>query len=294
MTELFSGKGDLIELKSFALAELESGDDGPHIDTTLLTHSEIACQLVHHVMKSGGRISLPCVIQANRTAAPGFIYINDNSAISEHASSSGHSALWTWLSAKGFSMGLMLSSQGESAGPVTGFSGRHDAFLANINLDQLASAVGLLVGDESHKVPLNELVRLITEPNDYSRWLMWPQPRAVAPTFHFPEEKYTSHSDADGYSQWLSTNGRSACYAIVKNFTFSPLSEPTFDIEVKKGGLSHDFQLVKSMGSLLLLDYVGEVVHPGSNGYMVLLKACVTAAKRYWRDSNLQNGSNIG
>jgi hypothetical protein len=48
------------------------------------------------------------------------------------------------------------------------------------------------------------------------------------------------------------------------------------------------------MGSVLLLDYVGEVVHPGSNGYTVLLKACVTAAKRYWRDSNLQNGSNIG
>ncbi len=295
MAELFSGKGDLIELKSFALAELESGDDGPHIDTTLLTHSEIACQLVHHVLKSGERISLPSVIEANRTAAPGFIYINENSAVSEHASSTGHSALWTWLSAKGFSMGLMLSSQGEAAGPVTSFSGRHDAFLATVNLDHLAVAVGAVVSKASIRVPLRNLTGLLTATNELARWIVWPQPGTVVPS-NVPPSNYYMNADyptsnvENEYYHWGSTNEEHTYSAKIVNLSVTPLSEPIFDIEVNQGRVKRDFQLIKSMGRLLLFDYVGDAVHPESDGYSLILKACVSAAKQYCRENQIRKG----
>lgn len=293
MAELFSGKGDLIELNTFALAEPEPGVDEPHIDTSLHTHSEIACQLVHHVLKSGGRISIPSVIEANRTAAPGFIYINENSAVSEHASSTGHSALWTWLSAKGFSMGLMLSSQGESAGPVAGFSGRHDAFLATVNLDHLAVAVGAVVSEVSIRVPLRVLTGLLTAPNELARWIAWPQPGTVAPpnvpaSNHYMYTDYPAINVEDEYYHWVSTTEEHTYSARIVNLSVTPLSEPIFDIEVDQGRVKRDFQLIKSMGRLLLFDYVGDAVHPGSDGYSLIFKACVAAAKQYCRDNQIR------
>lgn len=260
-----------------------SGSMLPHVMHNGLTcvpsPTVIITKVIIRCITEGQRVFVRPVMDGLRKVVPALVVAPVGLSVGTFINSAYEPAGAIWKSAKGSRIGLFFMP--DRAGQVN--KALFD-YIAVINPDIFIPFFNECWASGMDDNPLSLLNTLLLSPNSASEWIKWPD-KNNSPKW--------SSSAREWYACDLMAAGGNSIKAAVTGIENSQLGETIFIIQVTADKSKHEFQLVRSMGSTLLLDNTGNAVSPGVRSFDSIRQACINAVRSYAKyNKPIQSGGN--
>jgi len=241
--------------------------------TVIITKAIIQC------ISAGQRVFVRPVMDGQRKVVPALVVAPLGLAVNSYINTAYEPAGAIWKSPKGSRMGVFFMP--DRAGQVNKVL---FDYIAVINPEIFIPYFKECWATGEHDNPLTLLNTLLMSPNAAAEWIKWPD-KNNSPKW--------SSSAREWYACDLMAAGGNSIKAAVTGIENSQLGETIFIIQVTADKSKHEFQLVRSMGSTLLLDNTGNAVSPGFRSFDSIRQACINAVRSYAKyNKPIQSGGN--
>lgn len=222
-----------------------------------------------HCLEDGQQIYVNPVRNGRKTLAPDLIFAQDASSVRPFVNTSYQPVGASWRSEKGYRLGLFFLPERAAGIKKDGFD-----FIAVINPAVFIAEFDAAWEHNADAGPLELLYRLLCRSNASSEWVKWP-----TKTRQPEKERYGSGSWAEYCTP------EPACIATVTGIEGNGSGETIFVLQVVVNGSRSEYQIVRSLGSTLLLDNTGNAVSPENRLYALIRTACINSVKAYLRQN---------
>lgn len=188
----------------------------------------------------------------------------------------------SWKSAKGFRMGIFILPN-----KAASVNKSHYDFIATINPGALLEAFNAIVEASPERNALSVLYELLVNPNDFSEWVKWPvMERRIEQSSVHQENWYECYSGETGNTP------AKTCTATVTGTERNDAEENIYILEVSLDGMKLEYQIVRSLEEVLLLDNTGDVISNKHLEFELIRKSCISAVKFFVRQNQMTKKQN--
>lgn len=246
---------------------------------THLTHDSNVCspksgvvvtKAILQCLNEGKRIYVRPVIHGSRKIAPGVIVAPESQSVSPFINEDYQPAGGVWRSQKGLRLGVFYLSDRATHLKKDGFD-----YIAVINPERFIEQFDQLWAAAEVQDPLAVMITLLLSPNSASEWVKWPNSETKSLT--------RISTTPNWYDYESSISSVPTCSAVVTGIEDSQLGETIYILQVSIEKDLGEFQLVRSMGSTLLLNNTGDAISPAYSLYGAIRAACIEAVRLYAR-----------
>ena len=218
------------------------------------------------------------VSEGRRAVVPALIIKPSTSSASEFINNKYQPTGISWRSAKGFRMGMFILPN-----KAASVNKSHYDFIAAINPDAFLDAFNIALLASPERTTLSVLYELLVNPNSFSEWVRWPVQESRTEQASVAQGNWYEYYDADA-----GRPAELACTASVTGIEGNDASENIYILQVLLDGHQDEYQIVRSMGSVILLDYAGNALPAGQHHYELIRLACIAAVKSFVRQNQIQ------
>lgn len=241
--------------------------------------SVVISKAIIEMLSAGERLYVNPIKNGNKTLAPSFIFLHTDQQLRPFINSDYQPAGASWRSDKGFRLGLFFMNERASKINKDQFD-----FIAVIDPLTFQSEFDATWSRGEFDDPLKALRYSIVSENLSSVWVKWPvknlQPRKETVMADYWYDYYSPHSPAQ----------QAACTATVTGIDGNVSGETIYMLQIALERSTVEYQLVKSLGVILLLDNTGNLVSEAQPHFDIIIKACISGV----RDFVLQNPRTLG
>lgn len=227
------------------------------------------------VLADGLRVFVKPVKKGNKTLGPGFIFVHDGLKLRPYINPSYQPSGASWKSDKGYRLGLFFME-----GRAGGVNKEEYDYIAVINPKVFIQEFDARWSRAECKNPLKLLRELFISENISAEWIKWPD--KVQQTGN---ENYSQASWYDYYSTDSSYHAKTIFVASVTGLDGNSWGETIYILQASLNNTLSEYQLVRSMDSILLLDNTGDLVSPACPDYDLIFKTCVSVVKKFVRQN---------
>lgn len=230
--------------------------------TVIITKAIIQC------ISAGQRVFVRPVMDGQRKVVPALVVAPVGLAVSSYINIAYEPAGAIWKSPKGSRMGVFFMP--DRAGLVNKVL---FDYIAVINPEIFIPYFKECWATGKHDNPLTLLNTLLMSTNAAAEWIKWPDKIGNTSKWRTPASEW--------YACDMMATGGNTISAAVTGIENSQLGETIFILQVTADKSTHEFQLVRSLGSTLLLDNTGNAVPPGYRSFESIRLACINAVRSY-------------
>lgn len=225
------------------------------------------CEKVYvNPVREGRRALVPALIIKPSASSP-TIFINNKY----------QPAGISWKSAKGFRMGIFILPN-----KAASVNKSHYDFIATINPGTLLEAFNAIVEASPERNALSVLYELLVKPNDFSEWVKWPVMEHRIEQSSVPQENWYEYLAGEPGNTHAKT-----CTATVTGTERNDVEENIYILEVSLDGMKLEYQIVRSLDEVLLLDNTGDIVSNRHRDFELIRKACISAVRIFVRHNQM-------
>ncbi|NTZ40959.1 hypothetical protein EXW94_25515 [Enterobacter sp. JMULE2] len=230
--------------------------------TVIITKAIIQC------ISAGQRVFVRPVMDGQRKVVPALVVAPLGLAVNSYINTAYEPAGAIWKSPKGSRMGVFFMP--DRAGQVNKVL---FDYIAVINPEIFIPYFKECWATGEHDNPLTLLNTLLMSTNAAAEWIKWPDKIGNTSKWRTPASEWFA-------CDMMATGGNTVS-AAVTGIENSQLGETIFILQVTAEKSTHEFQLVRSLGSTLLLDNTGNAVPPGYRSFESIRLACINAVRSY-------------
>ena len=221
-----------------------------------------------HCIREGQRVFVRPVLDGPRKVVPALVVAPVGLTVSPYINSELEPAGAIWKSEKGSRMGVFFMPDRAGLVNKTLFD-----YIAVIDPDIFIPYFNECWATGNEINPLTVLNSLLLSSNTASEWVKWPNKGGYTPKWNC--------TAAEWYTYDMMGTTSSNIFAVVTGIENSQLGETIFIMQVTADKAKHEFQLVRSMGSTLLLDNTGDAVSPSYRLFEPIRRACIQAVRTF-------------
>ncbi|AIX52588.1 hypothetical protein VBJ26_23930 [Enterobacter hormaechei] len=226
------------------------------------------------LLSAGERLYVNPVKNANRTLAPSFIFLHKDQQLRPFINTDYQPAGATWRSDKGNRLGLFYMDERASKINKDQFD-----FIAVIDPSTFQAEFETLWSMGEFDNPLTALQHSLVSENMSSVWVKWPvknlQSRKESVKSDYWYDYYTPHYPEE----------QAACTATVIGIDGNVSGETIYMLQIALDRSTVEYQLVKSLGVILLLDNTGNLVSEAQPHFDIIIKACISGVRDFVRQN---------
>lgn len=192
-----------------------------------------------------------------------------------------------WLSKRGFNIGVVFFGAGREITISESFSLDTKTFIAQFDLFEIYSILF-----SSHNTSENNIIKILSEKNNFSSWLFWPQ---YPSAFIYQQQPDSYMQDLTStYEQWFQRSepcwdfkGQQREYDTdVVRATYKGCNrtkktdESIYRFSVSYHSKSESYHLVSFDNKWFLLDYIYDAVPVTNSMYHKIIEACIAKMPR--------------
>lgn len=230
--------------------------------TVIITKAIIQC------ISAGQRVFVRPVMDGQRKVVPALVVAPVGLVVNSYINTAYEPAGAIWKTPKGSRIGVFFMP--DRAGQVNKVL---FDYIAVINPEIFIPYFKECWATGEHDNPLTLLNTLLMSTNAAAEWIKWPDKSGNASKWRSPASEW--------YACDMVATGGNTISAAVTGIENSQLGETIFIIQVTVDKSKHEFQLVRSMGSTLLLDNTGNAVSPSFRSFDSIRQACINAVRSY-------------
>jgi len=264
------------------LREVITGPDG-HIahktkesgDSCTPSTSVAISKAIIELLTEGERLFVNPVKSKNKTLAPSIIFLHVDKTLSPFINTDYQPTGACWRSDKGFKLALFFMDNRNSI-----INKDHFDFIAVIDRVTFLEEFNATWSRGTFNNPLEALRHSLVSENMSSFWVKWPiknpQPN---------KEKMKVDYWYDYYSSLQPSEGLASCIASVVGAEVNEFGETIYTLQTWVNRTPCEYQLVKSVGVILLLDNTGNLVPETHPHFDTIIKACIIAVRDFVRQN---------
>ncbi|EFI2978500.1 hypothetical protein A7264_004484 [Escherichia coli] len=234
----------------------------------------VISKAIIELLSTGERLYVNPVKNANRTLAPSFIFLHKDKQLRPFINTEYQPAGATWRSDKGNRLGFFYMDERASKINKDQFD-----FIAVIDPSTFQAEFKILWSMCEFDNPLAALQHLLASENMSSVWVKWPvkslQPRKEVVKADYWYDYYSPHYPAQ----------QAACTATVIGLEGNVSGETIYMLQIAVDRSIVEYQLVKSLGVILLLDNTGNLVSETHPHFDIIIKACISGVRDFVRQN---------
>ncbi|CAM8181931.1 hypothetical protein SK177_004829 [Salmonella enterica] len=234
----------------------------------------VISKAIIELLSTGERLYVNPVKNANRTLAPSFIFLHKDKQLRPFINTEYQPAGATWRSDKGNRLGFFYMDERASKINKDQFD-----FIAVIDPSTFQAEFKTLWSMCEFDNPLAALQHLLASENMSSVWVKWPvkslQPRKEVVKADYWYDYYSPHYPAQ----------QAACTATVIGLEGNVSGETIYMLQIAVDRSIVEYQLVKSLGVILLLDNTGNLVSETHPHFDIIIKACISGVRDFVRQN---------
>ncbi|WP_407861119.1 hypothetical protein [Escherichia coli] len=235
----------------------------------------VISKAIIELLSTGERLYVNPVKNANKILAPSFIFLHKDKQLQPFINKYYQPAGATWRSDKGFRLGLFFM-----AGRAHRINKDEFDFIAVIDPIIFQAEFDATWSRGEFEDPLAALWHSLVSENMSSVWVKWP-------VKNLQPKKETVKADYwyDCYSSAQKPVSQVNCTASVIGIDGNVSGETIYLLQTSVERSLGEYQLVKSLGVILLLDNTGDLVSETHPHFDIILKACTLAVRDFVRQN---------
>lgn len=235
----------------------------------------VITKAIIELLSTGERLFVNPVKNANKTLAPSFIFLHKDKQLRPFIDTDYQPAGAAWRSDKGFRLGLFFMDERASK-----INKDHFDFIAAIDPVTFLAEFNTNWTRGTFDNPLEALRHSLISENMSSVWVKWPV-KILQP------KKDTVKTDYwyDCYSSAQTPVHKVSCTASVIGIDGNVSGETIYRLQTSVDRTQCEYQLVKSLGVILLLDNTGNLVSEAHPYFDIIIKACISGVRDFVRQN---------
>lgn len=234
----------------------------------------VISKAILELLSTGERLYVNPVKNANKTLAPSFIFLHKDKQLQPFINTDYQPAGATWRSDKGFRLGLFFMDERASK-----INKDHFDFIAVIDPSTFHAEFEATWSMGEFDNPLDALRHSLLSENLSSVWVKWPvkslQPRKEMVNSDYWYDYYSPHSPAY----------QTDCTATVIGIDGNVSGETIYLLQTSIEQSACEYQIVKSLGVILLLDNTGNLLSEAHPHFDIIIKACISGVRDFVRQN---------
>lgn len=278
-----SGKRLSVEPENYPLAlwEKSMGMDGNltqqqkerlNVSTSI---NVVVTEAIMELLRDGERLYVNPVKKGHKTLAPSVVFLPESKMLNPFISKNYKPIGASWKSEKGYRIGIFfLHERG------TAINKDHFDFIAVIDPGIFFIELNEIWENGDFPNLLDALKSILVSKNRSAYWVKWQ-------VNYNHQKNVTSNGnfERDYYFRDEVQCNKLRSNAIVIGLDGNESGETIFILQTLVGQVQGEYQLVKSLGVILLLDNTGDYVPDTHPNFNYLLKACITGVREFIRDN---------
>lgn len=242
--------------------------------------SVVISKSIIELLTEGKRLFVNPVKSKNKTLAPSIIFLHTDKTLSPFINTDYQPAGASWRSDKGFRLGLFFMEERASRINKDQFD-----FIAVIDPVTFLEEFNATWSRGGFDNPLEALRHSLISENSSSVWVKWPVKFAQTKNENVKVDYWY-----DYYSSPQPSACQVSCTASVVGIDGNKSGETIYTLQTWLNRSPCEYQLVKSLGVILLLDNTGNLVSETHPNFDTIMKACINVVRDFVRQNPRMRG----
>nr|WDS96537.1 hypothetical protein VW1E2_00046 [Enterobacter sp.] len=256
------------------LKKVRSNEDGSLTHLGDVNHkpcrpsvSVVVAKAIIELLSDGEKIYVNPIRNRGKTLAPSVIFSPETPTFKAFINSDYQPVGANWKSDKGYKLGLFYLKDWTSTVNKEEFD-----FIAVIDPQVMLKEFNLAWPSGCAVTPLETLKQYLRSKNISSVWVKWPEKIDLAKKgigtdnfWYFYQHDYQA----------------SACSASVIGIEGNSSGETIYRLQTLLKRKLNEYQLVRSLGTVMLLDNTGNMISPNDPNFEIISRACINEVKDF-------------
>lgn len=229
--------------------------------------SVVVAKAIIEMLSDGERIYVNPIRNRGKTLAPSVIFSPETPTFKAFINSDYQPVGANWKSDKGYKLGMFYLKDWANIVNKEEFD-----FIAVIDPKVMFKELNLAWLSGCAVTPLETLKQYLRSKNISSVWVKWPEKIDLA-------KKSISTDNLWYFNQH--DYPASACSASVIGIEGNSSGETIYRLQTLLKRKLYEYQLVRSLGTVMLLDNTGNVISPNDPNFEIISRACINGVKDF-------------
>lgn len=259
------------------LAKVQKSEDGrlSHVGhenqiKCIPSISVVVTKAIIEMLSDGEKIYVSPIRNRGRTLAPSVIFSPDTHTFKPFINTDYQPVGANWKSDKGYKLGLFYLKDRACSINKEEFD-----FIAVIDPEILLNEF-ISSWSVDQNAPMEQLKKILRSKNNSSAWVKWPGKLDLA--------KKTNYTDNFWYDK-QSDSAELNCTVSVVGIEGNSSGETIYRLQTLLKHKFNEYQLVRSLGTIMLLDNTGNMVSSNHPNFDIISSACISGVRDFVRQN---------
>lgn len=233
--------------------------------------SVVVTKAIIEMLCDGEKIYVNPIRNRGRTLAPSVIFSPDTHTFKPFINADYQPVGANWKSDKGYKLGLFYLKDRASSINKEEFD-----FIAVIDPESALKEFNSAWSEVDDKNPIEKLKKILRSKNNSSIWVKWPG--------KIDQAKKNNYDDNYWYD-YQTQNQEVNCTVSVVGIEGNSSGETIYRLQTLIKRKLNEYQLVRSLGTIMLLDNTGNMISSNHPYFEVISKACISGVRDFVRQN---------